>query len=668
MHLLFEIVVILAFAAFIIFVCNRLRIPAVVGFLFTGMTIGPFGLGIVQDIKHVEELAEIGVILLLFTIGLEFSFKNLLSIKRQAFIGGGLQLVLTTLVVIPFGMIWDFSLGSSIFLGFLVTLSSTAIVLKIIQKRAEIETPHGRNALAILIFQDIAVVPMMLFVPFIAGAAPDMGKTFAVLLLKGVVVIVLVYIGVVFIIPKLLHLIASTRDRELFLISIVVICFSIAWLTAKAGLSLALGAFLAGLIISESEYSHEAVANILPFRDVFTSFFFISIGMLLNLKFAVDHIGIVLLSASGVIVLKSLIIFAIVMLMGFPFRTGVLTGLSLAQVGEFSFVLFKSSMDYQLLPDDFYQLFLSLSVLTMILAPFVIAAASRIADGLLKLPLPVKIREGLYYVKTREGAGGHGCFENHLIIIGFGMNGRHLARAAKLWNIPYVIIETNPETVRKEKQKGEPIFFGDASHEAILEHACIGGAKIVAIAISDSISVRRIIKTARVLKPDVHIIVRTRFFNEYKLLMQLGANEVIPEEYETSIEILSRVLSKYFVPRDEVEHFVRQVRAEGYDIFRHLPDDFAQIREFELPNVEIRRFRVGSEAPAAGKSLEEIGLRKNYGVTLLAVRKENEVVSSPGANTRLASGNIVLLVGQTENLLRAARLFLNPENGSEVER
>jgi len=657
MVILYEVVVILGFAAIILFICQKFRIPTVVGFLLTGMIIGPHGLGVIHEIKHVEELAEIGVILLLFTIGMEFSFKNLLSLKRQALIGGTLQLGLTAVATVPVVMYFSQPFGASLFLGFLIALSSTAIVLKLLQKRAEIDSPQGRTVLAILIFQDIAVVPIMLFIPLIAGATADFGKTFAILLAKGVMVIFFVFLSVQYVVPRLLHQIAKTRDRELFLLSIVVLCFSIAWLTAVAGLSLALGAFLAGLIISESEYSYQAVANILPFRDVFTSFFFVSIGMLLNLNFAFHHIVMITMAASGVIIIKTVIVIFIVLLLGFPFRTSILSGLAICQVGEFSFVLYKASMEYNILSLELYQLFLSVSILTMVVTPFIIAAGSMIADIFLRLPIPEKLKKGMYYVPTAENHDSFSNLNNHLIIIGFGLNGQYLAKAAKIWRIPYIIIETNPETVRKEKEKGEPIFYGDAVNDAILEHAHIAEAKLAAIAISDPVSVRRMTKIIRDMNSGVYIIVRTRFFQEYKALLELGANDVIPEDFETAVEILSRVLSKYFIPREEIEEFISEIRADGYEMSRKLPENAAEFCDFRLPNVEIRRFKIKEGASAGGKTLDEIGLRKNYGVTLLAVRRENQVISTPGADTRLMPDDVVLMVGRVENLSKVSGIF-----------
>jgi CPA2 family monovalent cation:H+ antiporter-2 len=328
-------------------------------------------------------------------------------------------------------------------------------------------------------------------------------------------------------------------------------CFGIAWLTYLAGLSLALGAFLAGLIISESEYGHHALGNIVPFRDVFTSLFFVSIGMLLDLGFLIKHPDQVALITVAVIIAKTLIATIAVLFLGFPLRTAIIVGLTLCQVGEFSFILAKVGVDYGLLVGDTFQLFLAVAVITMGVTPFIMALAPRVANAALRLPLPAKLKTG--FSSKSESVSEHKTheLEDHLIIVGYGLSGKNVATAAKTAKIPYVIIEMNPETVRNEKKAGEPIIYGDATHEAVLEHVGIEGARVMVVAISDPTATRGITSVAVRLNPKIHIIARTRFFRETTALRELGANEVIAEEYETSVEIFARVLAKYLVPKEE---------------------------------------------------------------------------------------------------------------------
>jgi len=653
--LLNDIVIIFGLSIAILFICHQLRVPAIVGFLLTGILAGPYGLGLVKAVHEVEILAEVGVVLLLFTIGIEFSLARLLQIKKSVLIGGSIQVLLTLLVTFVIARQLGQPIGESIFMGFLISLSSTAIVLKLIQERAEVDSPHGRTTLGILIFQDIIIIPMILVTPLLAGATGDSGESVLVLVAKGIGIIGLVIVSAKWVVPQVLYQIARTRSQELFLLGVVVICLAVAWITSSAGLSLALGAFLAGLIISESEYSHQALGNILPFRDVFTSFFFVSIGMLLDIGFLFRQPGTIALIALAVLVSKSIIASFATVLLAFPFRTSILVGLALGQVGEFSFILSKTGVEYGLLAGNTYQMFLAFSVLSMAATPFIITLAPRLADIILRLPLPKRLISGFYPVSEIKVE----VKKHHLIIIGFGVNGRNVARAARVAGIPYAIIEMNPETVRSEQAQGEPIYYGDATREAVLQHANIKDARIVVAAINDPTATRRIAEIIRRLNPKVHLIVRTRYLQEVKPLYELGADEVIPEEFETSVEIFTRVLAKYFIPRDEIERLVTEVRSDGYEMFRSLSKTSASFSDLklQLPDVDISTFRISQGSPLIGKTLAQIELRRRYGVSVVAIRRGAQILSSPGADTLLQSNDVLFVLGSSEKISEATRIF-----------
>ncbi|MBI3015982.1 MAG: cation:proton antiporter [Candidatus Tectomicrobia bacterium] len=646
MPLLKAIVIIFGLSLVVIFICQRFRVPAVVGFLLTGVLAGPHGLGLIGEVREVETLAEVGVVLLLFTIGIEFSLKNLLQVKKSVLAGGSLQVVLTflaaALIAGRFGHPW----GESIFIGFLISLSSTAIVLKILQERAEVDSPHGRTSVAMLIFQDVIIVPMILFTPLLAGKSGNFGLALLVLLAKGVAIILLVALAAKWVVPYILHQVARTRVRELFLLSVVVLCLAVAWVTSSLGLSLALGAFLAGLIISESEYSHQAFGNVLPFRDVFASFFFVSIGMLLDVGFLLARPQVIGLVALGVMALKAVIAGLATALLGFPLRTAILVGLTLSQVGEFSFILSETGVRHGLLSGDVNQLFLAVSVVTMAATPFVIALAPAVAESVLRLPLPA--RSGFSPAGAARAAG----IKDHLIIVGFGLVGKNVARAAKVAGISYLIIEINADTVKNEQTRGEPIYYGDAVHEAVLQHAGIKEARVLVVAISDPAATRHITAIARSLNPRVHVIVRTRYIQEMKPLYELGANEVVPEEFETSVEIFARLLAKYLIPRDDVEKLVAEVRADGYEMFRSLSRPFYSLSDFKFhfPDVEIGTLRVGEGFPLVGKSLGEVEFRKKLGVTVLAIRRDSEILSSLQGDVKLRANDVLFVLGPPDKI------------------
>ncbi len=565
-----DIVVILALSIFIILIFHRLRLPAIVAFLLTGIIVGPHGLALVSAVHEVEIMAEIGVVLLLFTIGIEFSFKKLMQIKKAVIVGGSLQVMLTILVSAGVLSLFNFPLNQAVFFGFLVSLSSTAIVLKMLQERTEIKSPHGQGSLAILIFQDVIIVPMILLTPILAGATGNLAYSLLMMVIKVAGVILFMVVLAKWVVHNTLFQVARTQSRELFLLSILVICMAVAWLTSSIGLSLAMGAFLAGLIISESEYSSYAFGQILPFRDLFTSFFFISIGMLLDINVLIASPVLVLSIVFCMMALKSLIAGFVGTVIGLSFRAALLVGFGLAQIGEFSFILSRFGLVEGLIAAENYQLFLAASVLSMAATPLIIAAAPRMADAIFKLPLPERIKLGS---KDLQKPPQVGVMQDHLIIVGFGLNGRNVARAAKTADIPYVILEMNPTTVRRERLQGEPIIYGDATNDESLHQVNIEDAKVIVIAIPDAAATERIVESARRLNAGFRIIVRTRFIHEVERLYALGADDVIPEEFETSVEIFTRVLNRFDIAEDDIERFTADIRANCYRVLRRSHED-----------------------------------------------------------------------------------------------
>lgn len=659
MHILNDLLVVFGLAVAVSLLCHRLKLPSVVGFILTGTLAGPHGLGLVHSGEQVEFLAELGVVLLLFSIGLEFSLSELLRIKRIVLLGGGLQVSLTTLGVWAFFRKIVASEQTALALGFLVALSSTAIVLKILQDRMDLDGVHGQMSLGILLFQDVAVVPMMLLIPLLAGREANALQAGGILLLKSAGILLLVFAGQRWLLPRVLHRVVMTRSREIFLLTSVLMCFGVAWITSAAGLSLSLGAFLAGLMLSESEYSHQTLASMLPFKDLFTSLFFISVGMILDVSFIAKNAGLVTLLTLAAMVFKGIVCAVVVLLMGYPIRAAVACGLVLPQIGEFSFVLCTVCMANGVLVGSQAGLFLSVSTVSMLVAPFLIARAPAWADKAETLPWPTRLRHGFLAQAAKPSQEKKPALANHLIIVGYGPVGRNLARAARIGQIPYCIVEMNPTTVTSEKKRGENIFFGDASQPSILEHANIRSARVVVISLADSSTVRRITAAVKAQAPAVHLIARTRFVSEMDRLVKLGADEVVPEELETSIEIFSRVLSKYLVPKEDVERVVEEIRAEGY---KALSAPVVQALSWcdiagALPGVEIRAFRVSSGSPAAGKTIGALGLRKNMGVTVLALGRHGVLLPNPGPEAELKPGDQAVLMGTTEQLRQVHALL-----------
>lgn len=645
--LLQDIVILLGLSVVVVLVLQRFKLPSILGFLLTGIIIGPYGLSLIEAVHEVEVLAEIGVILLLFVIGMELSIKQLKSMRKTVFFGGFLQVGLTVGVTSLIYMFLGFEWNEAVFVGFLFSLSSTAIVLKILQDRNEITAPHGRNALGILIFQDIIVVPMMLVTPILAGQTTNVGMEVLELFIKTTLVLVMTYVSARYLVPRLMYVIARTKSKELFLLTTITLCFAVAFLTAEAGLSLAFGAFLAGLIISESDYSHQATSTILPFRELFTSFFFISIGMLLNLTFFANHAAVILLLVVVVFFIKGSIAAVATIFLKYPPRTVALTGLALFQIGEFAFILSRVGIEYGLLTPQMNQYFLSVSIITMLLTPFVLMFSEKISTIIIRAsrwdakPATMEPHEH----KENEG------LENHLLIIGFGINGTNLAKAAKYANIPYVILELNAETVKEEKEKGEPIYFGDAVHEHILESVQVQKARVVVIAISDPKATKSIITNIRNLSQSVFVVVRTRYVKEMDALIALGADEVIPEEFETSIEIFSRVLHNYLVPIDELENLVETVRSDNYEIFQNKNKTPRTITSSKIPDFKITCVRLNADSgKVVGKTVAEADIRKKFGVNILAITRNDILITSIRPEEKMLLEDLVYISGDQEHI------------------
>ncbi len=642
-----DIILIFSLSIGVVLLFQRLKFPTIIGFLLTGIIVGPYGFKLIQSVHEVEILAEIGVVILLFTIGIEFSLSNLLRIKRAVLIGGTLQVVFTITAVFGLGQLLKLSPKEALFAGFLIALSSTAIVLKLIQERSEVYSPQGSNSLAILIFQDMAIVPLILITPLLGKGGNVSTPVLFIALGKGIAILVLMVLFSKFVVPRLLFQVTRTRSRELFLLTILTLCLAVAWITHKVGLSPALGAFIAGLIISESEYSHQAFGYILPFRDAFASLFFVSIGMLFNPIILFSTPIVVGSIVLGVMVLKALIVLLVIILIGYPLRTAFLTAFYLCQVGEFAFILSKIGMKAELLSKNNYQIFIAISVITMAFTPLFISFSEKLVSLIMKIPFPDFMKAGYFNVSEIESEERR----NHLIIVGYGINGRNLARAAQKVGIKYIIIEMNPETVRIEKAKGEPIFYGDAMQEEVLKHADIGSAKVLVIAIGDPGAIFAITENARMLSSKVKIIVRTRFVGEMKELYALGADQVIPEEFEASIEIFSRVLTQYMVPHDDIEKIIAEVRADGYEMFRSLSflSDDKKI-DFQIPDVEMETLRVCPRSIVIGKSLSEIDIRRKYEISLLAIRRDEEVIPNPAGQHIIEVGDLLVVMGKRENV------------------
>ncbi len=568
-----ELVLIGALAVAIILIFQRLKIPPVIGLIFTGILFGPSGIGAVYDQKMISTLAELGVVLLLFTIGLEFSLDDLKKLKKIVLVGGVVQMLATGLAIsfLSYGFMLaigrGITLSASVFLGFTFSVSSTAICLKILADRDELALPYGRIALGILIFQDIAVVPLMIGINFLNPAvAPSfamVSKKIALIALFAIVI----FIGFRLLMPKMVRLIASLRAKEVLVIGALVICFGAAYLTSLAGLSLALGSFVAGMVIASTDESHQISTTIDPFREAFSSIFFISVGLMLDVKMV--NLPLYVSIALVVLLVKGLIVAGVSLSLGNSLRVSMMAGMALAQIGEFSFVLAESGLKNSVINHDVFQAMLVIIVVTMIVTPAMIAIAPKFADQVAPALgfIPLVSRESSSPPVRPPDSTIICAGEIHAAIIGFGINGQNVAAVLHATNISYSVLEIERDMVKAMRKKGEPIFYGDCTEKKALIRAGIDHARAVVLGISDTTAISKSIAMIREINKKAFIIVRARTLDDVAALYTAGADVVVTEKFETSIQIFSLLLNHFTVDPELILEQQEIIRRECEKIF-----------------------------------------------------------------------------------------------------
>lgn len=639
---LLDIAVLLFVAVFVLLICVKVKVPTIIGLFIAGVLAGPHCLKLISNPEEINMLADIGAILLLFIIGLEFSLDNVAKFKKIFFIGGFSQILVTLIVMFITMKLLDNPNNVSIFFGLIVSLSSTAIVFKILQEKALATSPIGNISTAILIFQDIMIVPIMFLIPLLSGNVAFAPKEIILVILKVGIVIALIFFLSRLLVPRLLYQIATSRSRDLFLLAIICVCLVIAALTAKSGLSLAFGAFIAGLIISESEYGNYAISNIMPFKDLFSSFLFISIGMILNINIFIDHITNILIVTAIIIIIKAISTFIVIYFLKYPLRIAIIVAFAISQVGEFSFVLSKMGLDAHLIDENIYQYFISAAILTMALTPILFDLSFKFATI---LQSKVKNIHGI----VAESAS---TFKEHIIVIGYGLTGRFIVISAKNLKLPYAIIEMNPETVKRELKNGEPIFYGDATNIDTLNNVNVKDAKLVVLAISDILATRNATKAIRAMNKTVYLIVRTPFVSETSILKEYGANEIIPEEFETSIEILVRTLIHFLIPVNEIYKIVETLRSDNYKMLRELDSTQLTFNELNinLPEIDIVSYKLTEKWPYLNKTIGEISFRKLYSLTIIAIMRHDKQIINPPADEFLYKDDIIIIMGPKDKI------------------
>ena len=635
----------------IVALAHRLRMPPLVGFFVAGVIVGPHGVGLIDGPDQIRTLSELGVALLLFAVGLELSLSHVRQWARSVFLGGGLQVTAT----LGAGALAATALGvaprQAFFYGALVAMSSTAIVTKAYADSAELDAPHGRSVISILLFQDLCILPLMLLLPLLAfgGGGADSGLELA----RGLAIMAALVVGGRFVVRWALDRVVLFRDRDLFTLCVSFFGIGAAVVTAEAGFSIAIGAFIAGLLISESEYGLQALSDVLPFRALFSGIFFTSLGMLLDIPTVLDQLPLLLLLTSVAVAVKAAIVTAVVLALGGMLKTALISGLSLAQVGEFSVLLAAAGLPLGLFREGDYQLFLSATVLTMMATPFFIHFAGPLAER-------VSARLGAAGAPAAAPAGGAlDRLAGHTIIVGYGLAGRYLARVLTAAGITCVVVDQNAELVRRAREDGIAVVYGDGTQAAVLEHVRLREARTIVFAIASPADERRGAAVARKLSRAVRIVVRTRYIRASDDLLELGANDVVVEEFEASIELFARALDSYEIPINRIWREVESVRREHYGLLRGkaAPDlRLDALRHLGIHDA-LELVEVEADAPAIGGSATSLELRRRTGAVQLAVVRDGQPIYRRAPDFHYRAGDTVVLVGNPTSLASAMALF-----------
>lgn len=645
-----NILLIFSAAIAVIIISKQIKIPAVIGFILTGLIWSAIAPQDDTSASKLQSFGEIGIVFLLFMVGLDFSPEKVRRLSRVMLIGGGTQAILTTGIAIVIALIGWTSFTTAILCAFIVIQSSTAIALKVYHDRGEINSPHAETSIGIALFQDISAVALLIIIPVLgsSGAANALPVS---TLGKNFLIIAAISISAYYTLPLLLRMVVTSGIRELNILLALVFCIGFSIISNHLGFSLALGAFLCGIMLNRSEYHSQIIADFAPFRDVFLSLFFIAIGLGFNWSFTLSHTWQIVGLTSALIFLKLIILFIASRLSGFPFRTSSLAAAGLANIGEFGFILMISALPFGLLSQNQFQMLSAIAILSMLMTPLIIIVTS-------KSTLTI----GTLHAKKKAPEKKHASKEPRIVIIGFGLAGRHLAQTLKSSSISYTIIEVNGRFVAQGLESKEPIIFGDAARWETLELAGIESAQIMVVLISDPGAIKSCIGIARRINPKLTIICRTRRMNDIEQLLKAGANEVISEEFETSIELFTVVLNHLHVPRNIIRAQTKLLRSDGYEMLRvpspvkGVSDKLIQILAAGTTDV----FQVMDDHFSQGKSLKSLDLRKITGAMVITVVKGDKNITNPPPDLIIDSGNSLVIVGSHAQIESA---FEYLENG-----
>ena len=631
---------------------RALRLPAMLAYFLVGVILGPHAAGLLPDNEANREFAEFGIVFLMFSIGLEFSLPQLYAMRNKVIGLGGSQVFITLIVVMGIAKMFGLGWSGAFVIGSALAMSSTAIVSKILAERLDLNSRHGRLSIGVLLFQDIAVVPVMVLIPALGVAGTDLSDVLGLAMLKAAGMLLFLFTIGKWLINPWFNLVAGQRSRELFVMNVLMVTLLLAYATKLAGLSYALGAFIAGMLISETKFKYQVESDIAPFRDIFLGLFFISVGMLLDGQALISNIGAILLVLAAFILFKAAIVTLVVRL-NYESGVAVRTGLILAQAGEFSFVILALGVEQELVTGAALQVILAASLLSMVIAPFLIQYNGRIARKLVQS----YSRNSGQAVQDIDDVGKH--LHNHVIICGYGRSGQYLARFLREEDIPYIALDIDPSRVLEAATAGESVMFGDAARRVVLEAAGGERAKALVISYADNRAAMKILHIVQESYPQLPVIVRTVDDTNMEALREAGAAEVVPEILEGSLMLASHALMLLGVPLHRVVKRIRMFREERYKLFKGYFHGISDAENEDLAKQQVRLHSViiSPGTYAIGRRLADMQL-ESFGVEVKSIRRPNSNGLELSEDSLLADGDVIVLLGQPAGLTNAQHALL----------
>lgn len=646
------VLILLATAVLAVVVFRLLRLPPMLGYLLAGVIIGPHALGLIAEDAETRHLAEFGVVFLMFSIGLEFSLPKLIAMKRLVFGFGTLQVLYTILTVMGVAWFLDINWRVGFVLGGALAMSSTAIVIKLLAERLELNSEHGRQIIGVLLFQDLMVIPLLIIVPALASSfeIENEADDFIIALVKITIALAVILVFGQKLMRPWLHIVAQQRSSELFVLNVLLITLGLAWITQTAGLSLALGAFLAGMLISETEYRYQVEEDIKPFRDVLLGLFFVTIGMLLDVQFVIQDFLWIFLILITLIVLKTGVIVGLSRLFGADLSVAFRTGMNLAQAGEFGFVLLAQATALGVIDNSVLQPVLAAMVLSLFIAPFLIEYSETIIRRSYSSDWMQKA------MQITSIAAQTMSQQNHVIICGYGRSGQSVAKILEQESVSFIALDLDPTRINEARTAGESVVYGDAAKREVLIAAGLLRAKVLVVSYHDIASTLKILKHVQELRPELSVVAKVRDESDVDILKKAGVTEVVAEIMEGSLMLASQALMFVNISTGRILRRIRSIREQRYNLLRGfyhgVSDEADEMNENLFPHLHLHTVTLLSGAAAINKTLSEINLN-TLTVEVIAVRRRNIRGLLPSTETRLEAGDVIVLKGTQENLAAA---------------